>query len=344
MKTHNVLPAVAIFLLFPMSVMGAMRDKAGIRSMLEAVMDTEYCGDASMNGLGVDTMLRGEAPTEGMGFVDMRGTDWQSVLLEMMGEEIELCNAASVEQVKRLREVNEEVRKANLAVHPELREHYAALSWQARKDVEEVSDRLRRMLPLLENADGSRDDVLDMWGRLWKECPPEYHLWALGGTAAWVEGTLARKDVSRCLELGEWYRGRNGVDTPEHLAFCKCLCGNLAKLEGNDFNAGVRYLLSTADDMGHYALGCSLDKAMESGVPGWRGSLQRRDFASRLVYPGGTNSEKTVSVTDENGDIFLLHPHERLPWQARRELSAKESELNDLRQVYGDWTKEKAGE
>ena len=31
---------------------------------------------------------------------------------------------------------------------------------------------------------------------------------------------------------------------------------------------------------------------------------------------------------------------ELLPWQARHELASEDSDLTDLREVYGDWTKD----
>lgn len=52
-----------------------------IKSIVEAVIETEYCGTAMMNGINSTTALYGESPIAGVGFVRLEEEEWRPVLL-----------------------------------------------------------------------------------------------------------------------------------------------------------------------------------------------------------------------------------------------------------------------
>ena len=75
-------------------------------------------------------------------------------------------------------------------------------------------------------------------------------------------------------------------------------------------------------------------------IPGWIGSVQRRRLAAR--FPDEPLPRHKFFYLDTNeiveGDIDERRIPQMLNRLAAAELAADESELTDLREVYGDWT------
>jgi len=92
----------------------------------------------------------------------------------------------------------------------------------------------------------------------------------------------------------------------------------------------MRYFLEFGDTLWDSSQGKWFDDFGQASIQGWIGSLQRRQLAERCLAfdeargTGETSTERVQRVC---------------PW-ATAELVADESELTDLREVYGDWTKD----
>ena len=205
----------------------------------------------------------------------------------------------------------------------------------------EEGRRLRRFVILLRNAVHPNEAALCVVARIVREVPRESKA-VETACSAWVHLALMSKEKSRFAELGNWVLCSLGPDSPELL----CICHALWKEGLSPINPRQeqvvevsRWLLSiaeqfqkasSAEDFDLCAAGevyydksvMRTDASRLPGLAGWLGSLQRKHLAERFSF-----SE--------------LEDSSRLDLRAASELATEDSELTDLRQVYGDWTKEK---
>lgn len=138
-----------------------------------------------------------------------------------------------------------------------------------------------------------------------------------------------------------------GHESPEHWNFClelvlaRDLCGSCA---GKALLSG--YLLESLDQADGYAFCNNLSMPMEDKWPEWKGGLQRRRLAERFKEEPARGA--FLRWNEEKWEYERSEPTERdIAWmmwsRAAAELAADESELTDLREVYGDWAKTPEG-
>jgi hypothetical protein len=307
-----------------------------MREMLERILDTEYCGDAMMEGVTQAAALRGEAPVGGVGFVRLDEEDWPVVLVEMAEEEF-----ARLLQEGRLHSVAE-------------------------------VGRLWSMIELLDTTSGNATPILCFFRKMAEQATPKWEsvlFMALG--YAWIDLTIEKEGAAKSLELARIFEASCGADSmPCRIflqqlgrcdAFGRCKTpGDLAVLSRFVLERAERCPLedearaidsvASGEAYCHHAEGNPDPLAFgepHMGVPGWKGSLQRKRLAERFkdepakpgIYRIDPNTGERVAIPIRQRDI------DRMIWsRAASELATEDSELTDLRQVYGDWTKEKAEE
>ena len=155
--------------------------------------------------------------------------------------------------------------------------------------------------------------------------PPEFDIFTDVNSAI-VDKACRDGESGRCADLGRWYREQFGVGSEQewNLACRFARSGLPTLVDETERASGFRYLLEYGDTLGTDEFAQYFDGLAVDFVPGWTGSLQRKHLAERVEnHSEGTNP---------------------MSFRAASELAAKDSELTDLRQVYGDWTKEKAEE
>lgn len=312
-----------------------------VRDILEDVLSTEYCGTAIANGLGVGSALKGLSPVEGRGFITVAEEEWRPVLLKMAEDELCRCLENAKTLAADIRRAQQEIAQC-IETHgtQEERERLNGVRFRTSRVLDEVTESLQNMLPLLGRAEGGGDEVDLFLERVVHECPPEASAF-LTAVRAGVRRTLRRQNATRCLELGSWIRDTWGIESDEHWDFCLSLLISWNLCE-NELGQGtvVRYLLNTIEQANSYKFCNGFDMYAEEELVGWKGSLQRRRLAERFRNEparGGCllwNAEKREYEFTEptERDIALM-----LWSRAAAELAANESELTDLREVYGDW-------
>lgn len=319
-----------------------------VRSILETAVDTEYCGTAMMEGINSFSALQGDAPAEELGFVRLEEEEWRPVLLKMAEDELCRCLGNAKTLAADIRRAQQEIAQC-IETHgtQEERERLNGVRFRTSRVLDEVTESLQNMLPLLGRAEGGGDEVDLFLERVVHECPPEASAF-LTAVRAGVRRTLRRQNATRCLELGSWIRDTWGIESDEHWDFCLSLLISWNLCE-NELGQGtvVRYLLNTIEQANSYKFCNGFDMYAEEELVGWKGSLQRRRLAERFRNEparGGCllwNAEKREYEFTEptERDIALM-----LWSRAAAELAANESELTDLREVYGDWAQKEENE
>ena len=278
-----------------------------MRAFLSRVVNTEYCGDAIMGGLSQGGTLHGNAPVSGGGFVRPAEEDWVPVLAEMALEEFH-----------------------RLAKGGDLR------------SIEDIG-RLWNMVNLLGEAKECRSDALDALRTMAEEASSAWDsVFYTALSCAWINLTLEHDGARKSLELGRLFKNGKGVDSREFKWFVDALsrCDAFAKCTtGGELSEMAQFIVEASEQcrepmtahfiertaVGNYYHYPDGDDPLAFGQPmiglaGWEGSLQRKHLAERFENP-------------ETG-TGPLHT------SAASELSAKDSDLTDLREVYGDWTKD----
>ena len=319
------------------------RTHGEIRGIVEAVVDTEYCGTAMMNGINSTTALCGESPIAGVGFVRLEEEEWRPVLLAMAREEFEKCQDAMTNLSENVREARDALAASLEARRPKQEvdtAHRALLT--AEHTLNQRLEKLQRMLPALGRADGDDADLDAFLKRVVQECPRECDALNTGIQSAVARALLTQR-AGACKELGEWIRDTYGLESAEHVMFCRSLFNN-AGLIRTDSELGIvaRYLLSSVELAKDYGFCHSFDMYAKDDLPGWKGSLQRKRLAER--FPNEPlprfrhwDEEKQEMV---DGDVIQAMLPLLLANSATEELAKEESDLTDLRNVYGDWTEE----
>ncbi len=277
-----------------------------MREVLESIIDTEYCGTAMLEGVTQAAALRGMAPVEGIGFVHPTEEDAVAVLCEMATEEFDRL-------------------AANGTIHT----------------VADI-DRLLNIIALLGTAKSGKIEALSVLDRIARKSTAEWDdTLFMPLNHVWVKLTIDN-GAAKCLELGHYFQESRGVDSKEFLCFikglalgdafgrCKTaddlaeLCRFMGEAAERCQSPTTAYFIDSIAS-GGWACHPAKDDPLAFGnpiigVPGWKGSVQRKHLAFRFE-----DAEKGTGPL-----------HDR----AAAELAADESELTDLREVYGDWSKE----
>lgn len=287
------------------------RNEEEMKAVLNRVVATEYCGDAIVAGVTQANALRGNAPVDGAGFVRGGEEDWPVVLGEM-----------ALEEFRRLQ------REGDL------------------HDMAQIG-RLLNMIVLLGRAKGNPEPAFSALLAMAEKSDSGWDATFFRSLdCAWINLSLAGEGASKALELGKFFVSRQGVDSHEFWWFADALdqCDAFARCPTEGGRAEIARFFCEASERcekpetaffidrsaagGHYYYPADDDPVAagkpKTGVAGWKDSLQRRRLAERFEGVG------------ENGGPL----HGRVSV----ELAAEESELTDLKQVYGDWGKEMSDE
>lgn len=310
-----------------------------VREALDVLLSTHYCGSAMLEGMGMGTALRGQSPISGDGFFDVPEEEWLPVLLEMVEEEMEF-------QKHDLAETIQGIRKWEAAgeIRDNSDDEGTRYLWDADKRIVSGRAKLEAMVVCLRNAEGGTEEVLNMLERVAKECPPEFDL-IRTVNAAMADKACRDGEFKRCFELGQWYREHYGPGSRAELDICREFVryGLPSLSKEADREEGYRYLLAFSETLNELVFAKDFDRFAQNAIPGWVGSLQRRRLAARFpdeplprVRYYNINTKESVDGGVNEAMVPLM-----LNRQAAAELAAEESDLTDLRQVYGDWAEER---
>ncbi len=308
---------------------------AEVREALNQILDTDYCGESALAGVTQRAALQGEAPSEGGSFRKFAEEDWLPVLLDMANEEF-----------GRL------AKGGNLG---------------SRRD----TDRLWHMIALLGAAQDNVAPALDFIHKMAVQATPGWESgFFLFASAVWIDLTIEKEGAAKCLELSRLFDVSCGSYSWAWWIYFDTLgaCDAFARCPTDqDLAILSRFVMEAADQCRSAELASQLDAlaAGEShfhlaptdsdpfalgapmmGVPGWKGSLQRKRLAERFRdVPARGSVYKIYNL--ETGEKVLAEPTQRdidrMIWaRAAKELATDDAELTDLRKVYGDWTKEDA--
>lgn len=313
-----------------------------VREAVDALLATRYCGTAAFDGMGLATAIRGETPIAGGDGFDVPEEEWLPVLLEMTAEELEACKRDTADDISgiRQREAAGAKRDANNTSDNE----DAKYLWAAYERVQARASKLATMVNCLQFTDGGTDGVLNMLERVGVECPGECDV------SHWVIDSIVNKacrcgKYTRCLEFGRRCRDLHGPGCYEEWKLC-CNLGNfgLPMLDAESARRECyRYMMEVSETLGSLYFAREFDEMAEKVIPGWVGSVQRRRLAAR--FPNEPLPRRQSWDYDRQefveGEIDELRIPQMLNRRAAAELAANESELTDLREVYGDWSEEK---
>lgn len=306
-----------------------------VREALDVLLATEYCGTATSEGMGLSSAIRGESPVSDDGVFDVPEEEWLPVLLEMAGEELEACKrdtAADIAEIRCL-EATSELRGNS----DDERTRYL---WKALRRVEGRGYKLMKMVSCLKSAEGGTEQVLDMLERIGLESPPELRI-ATAVSISMVNKTFRDGQFARCLEFGRRCREIHGPDNDQEgwISFALGTFGLPTLSQESDRQVCYRYLLEYSETIGNIYRARTFDGMAQRMIPGWVGSVQRRRLAAR--FP---NEPNPLDLVKDIEGINLSAWPPMLKDSAAAELAADESELTDLREVYGDWTQKEEKE
>ena len=313
-------------------VVPVVRGEDHIRDFLEKVMGTQYCGDAMAAGLGLESALKGKSPIDGLGFATVEEDEWFPVALCMGREDLatlcELHGKAVASEAK--------TGTTDKAIRESIDLTFGHL------------EKVVRLIGISENhADGAVDFLEDVFrtrmAGLQGNPVDRLGNYITGFWGHWVRQSDLETEagVERCLKVAREYAGEYGFGSQGNFAFCANWLENGAKRcrPKAGYDAAARHVLASMEHFGAHGQCYILDRdALEGGLAGWEGSLQRRRMAERFI-----NLEPPkVPRWDEKRQQEVLVPYEEawalmLPRRAAAELAADEKDLTDLREVYGEW-------
>jgi hypothetical protein len=310
-----------------------------VREALDVLLATEYCWTAAMDGMGLESALRGRTPVSDDGVFDVPEEEWLPVLVEMTEEELEACKRDTAEDIAGIRRWEAAGERRDNSDDEGTR-----YLWAADRRVKSRRHKLMKMVVCLQYAEGGTEQVLDILERVGLESPPEFDL-SLRVAISMVNKACRDGEYTKCLELGRRYRKLNGPGSKQELNLA-CEFGEYGipkLLVKRAKDEGIRYLLEFGETVGNVEQAKVFDRVAKDSIPGWVGSVQRRRLATR--FPDEPlpcvhyclDGQQVEEIIESMVPLMLNR-------QAAAELAAQESELTDLRQVYGDWTKEKAEE
>ncbi len=332
--THLALKSGFIWMAALFCCVGGTQGRT-IREVLDVLLATEYCGEVMMDGWDMSTAIRGESPISDDSVFDVPEEAWLPVLLEMAGEELEACKRDTVEDIAGIRrwEAAGEIRDNS-------DDEGSRFLWKAHWRVQGRRNKLMKMVICLQYAEGGTQEVLDILERIGLESPPEFDL-ALRVAISFVRKACRDGQFTRCLEFGRRCRNPNGPGNDQEWEICHEV-GHYALprlKEESDRRNCYQYMLEFAETVSNIYIARGFDEMALGAIPGWAGSLQRRLLAARfpdepiphhMSYNMNTK-ELVVGEIDESELPKLLNH------RAAAELAADESDLTDLREVYGDW-------
>ena len=311
---------------------------AEMREALNQILDTDYCGESTLVGITQGAALHGEAPIPDVGFRKLAEEDWLHVLLEMANEEFD-----------RLKEEGK-------------------LDFPGRD-----TGRLTKMVALLGTTQGDAAPVLDFIRKMAEQSRPE---WAPdcfeAASCDWIDLTIEKEGATKCLELVRMLEASSGKYSALWFAYFSMLgaCDTFARCPtSEDLAILARFIMEAADLSQNHVQARTIDVTAAGeahfhadpedpyafgppmmGVPGWKGSLQRKRLAERFRdVPAVGRVLGSYNVdTGEMVPEVLVEPTQRdidrMIWaRAAKELATDDAELTDLREVYGDWTKTTEG-
>lgn len=309
-----------------------------VREALDALLRTEYCGTAGLDGIGLSTAIHGETPLAGGGLFKVQEEEWRPVLIEIANDELDAYK----------RYVADRAAKNQDGV-PEATFDVVGYGQFTESEVRSraLCGRLRAIAMVSLFAEGGTEQLLDMLERIALEAPEEsfgnYHV-----SNAFVKKASQIGQFSRCLELGRKCRavhGPGGDDTMEWYLFRHFVDIALPLVDTDAERAKCfRYILGFSETLTNLFLSREFDEWAADSMPGWVGSIQRRRLAARFPdesIPRRTGYDFNTHQTVDLGIDETTLPR-MLKNRAAAELAADESELTDLREVYGDWAKEDA--
>ena len=311
------------------------------RTILNDVLDTEYCGTAVQNGLGVNTAIRGLSPVPERGFVCIEEADWGPVLLELAAAELERCKMATAEALPEYRKAMEAFADGKgLKMTRDEQNRASEAAFGPRVAIQTESRKLHKILALMMNMQEEHESVLQMIEHIALESPVEFNIYRVANEA-WLRQLLKDGDSERFLELAKGYRAKNGKGSAEEIDFCQRATEWWlpASTTEKDYAVLARYVLSAMDGCGDYPQCSGFDRVATLHLRGWAGSLQRRRMAERFLdwqpfRRSHVNKETGVEEYEEPTPEEVAN---LLRTRAAAELAAEEKDLTDLRTVYGEW-------
>lgn len=294
-----------------------------VRSILETAVDTEYCGTAMMEGINRFSALQGDAPTEGLGFVRLEEKEWRPELVAMAKEEFETIQAGLEAQHSQAKDSATDERAQEIA-----------------RDLNQRWQRLQRMLPLLGRTEGEDAEVDALLERIVRDSPSDADALSTG-IRVWVLQAIRSQHADRCPAMGAWIREKWGLASLQHFEFYRSLFTGLALCRSDSERGEIaRYLLALAEQFDRHEFGVTFDQYAATDLPGWEGSLQRKQLALR--FADEPVKGRLFHYNAETGEKIVHAPTQRdvenMLWsRAAAELATEDSALTDLREVYGDW-------
>jgi hypothetical protein len=292
-------------------------------------METEYCGEAVAAGLGMKTALEGKSPVEGFGFAKADEEEWFPVALRMGREDLET-----------MRELHEKAFSSETA------------DGTVQQRIDKTFGHLEKVVRLVGMSENHSDEALAfleslLWTRLpGREGSPADRLGPppLGFWRHWIQQSDLETEagVERCLAAARKYAGQYGMGSAGNFAFCANWLENGAKRckPETGYAAAARHVLASMEHFAEHRECYILDRdAIDGGLAGWAGSLQRRQMAERFK---DLTPPKVPRWNEETQQEELAVYAEMWPFilsrRAAAELAADEKDLTDLREVYGAWT------
>ena len=303
------------------------------------LLATEYCGTGTFEGMGMSSAIRGESPVSDDGVFDVPEEEWLPVLLEMADEELEACKRDTAEDIAEIRRL-----KAGSESCGNSDDERTSYLWKAQRRVEGRGYKLMKIVSCLKYAEGGTAQVLDMLERIGLESPPEFNL-AKIVSISMVKKACRDGQFARCLEFGRRCREIHGPDSLQEWYICFELgsFGLPTLSQESERRVCYRYLLEFSETIGNIHSAIPFEGMAQRMIPGWVGSVQRRRLAAR--FPDEPIPRRLVWDVDRQqyveGEIDERRIPQMLNRRAAAELAADESELTDLRKVYGDWAEEK---
>ena len=307
---------------------GLARTSDEVRNLLETLLNTHYCGDVLLDGLaGANMAIKGQIPISGNRTFDLPEAEWLPMLKEMAKEEIVSLNSRLADTLAEMRSLEAAGKRRDNS-----NDEGSSRLWNLQERIWSERARLESMAIYLRYATIETNQVLDLLENIEKECPRECGLYVAVNMSL-VDKACRDGQSWRCAELGSWYRENYGHGGHEEWELFNAFARyGLPQLRSDeDRQKGMKYLAEDGDSLSDPKRAGWFDQLALEFLPSWTRSLQRRQLAERCLM-SAESGETSETPTERVQRIC--------PWAAA-ELAADESDLTDLREVYGDWTNEK---
>lgn len=321
-KTGMMLIVAAIIL----NALTPLSEGDSVREEVSRIIELEPCGHVWASGW---------TPTHALESREILESEWRPAAIVLADEELNRWrNGDYAQEVFLMHHLRTLAYNSHDASENEERLKRAA---ELEQSLLVAGLRLRRLTALIGATGDNREEALRTLFYIAREAPEESKA---PGTArsAWVRLALASEDPVRFKELGDWILETSGSDSSQFIDFCHALWkAGLPPINSHEETVKEvsRWLLSAAEQFKNPASAEDFDRCANGeaffdrpamspdarrlpGLKGWEGSLQRKHLAERFSSPDAL-------------------PGTRFQARVAAELAADESELTDLREVYGDW-------